>query len=503
MFRQSGEWDTIIRTNNKKKSNIKNRLFKSMRARIIFITILVSVIPLIVFNIFIHNTVKSNLIAQKTERLQTHNTILKNYIISENYLETKSSNIINVELAQLAAGYDGHIEIIDSSFNIIKDSYNLDDGKTSVVSDVLKASKGENVSSYNAKEEYLEFALPITVSNTVVDGNDEETEVSTVIGVIYARYSTNDVNTLVSKINVYNYLFDVILLLIVIGIAILVSDSMVKPFKQLEKHVEKIASGRFDERIHIKSYSEVEQICDAFNNMTDKIEQLEDSRQEFVSNVSHELKTPITSMKVLADSLLLQESIPEELYKEFLADIVKEIDRENNIITDLLSLVKMNKENVDLNISSVSINDLLELILKRLRPIAVEKNIELVLESFRPVVADIDEVKFTIAISNLVENAIKYNVMDGWVRVSLNSDQTYFYVKVSDSGIGIPKEDTERIFDRFFRVDKARSRETGGTGLGLAITKSAILMHRGSIKVHSKEGEGTTFTVRVPLKYIP
>ena len=230
---------------------------------------------------------------------------------------------------------------------------------------------------------------------------------------------------------------------------------------------------------------------------------LDESRQEFVSNVSHELKTPLTSMKVLADSLVGQQGIPEELYQEFMSDITAEIDRENKIITDLLSLVKMDKKAADVNITHMDINQLLEDILKRLRPIADKRNIDLILDCFRPVEADVDEVKFTLAISNLVENGIKYNVDDGWVRVSLDADHKYFYITVADSGMGIPEDSIERIFERFYRVDKSHSKEIGGTGLGLAITKSSIAMHHGAIKVFSREGEGTTFSVRIPLSYIP
>ena len=124
------------------------------------------------------------------------------------------------------------------------------------------------------------------------------------------------------------------------------------------------------------------------------------------------------------------------------------------------------------------------------------------IETFRPVTAEVDEMKLTLALSNLVENAIKYNKENGWVHISLNVDHKYFYVKIEDSGIGIPEEAQEHIFERFYRVDKSHSREIGGTGLGLAITRNAILMHRGAIKVYSKEGEGTTFTVRVPINYV-
>ena len=226
-------------------------------------------------------------------------------------------------------------------------------------------------------------------------------------------------------------------------------------------------------------------------------------RQEFTANVSHELKTPITSIRVLADSLMGMEDAPKELYQEFMHDISDEIDRESKIIDDLLTLVRMDKASSELSCTQVQINGLIEMVLKRLRPIARKRNIELIFESKRDVTADIDEVKFSLAINNLVENAVKYNKEDGWVRVTLDADHKFFYLKVADSGIGIPAEFKERVFERFYRVDKARSRETGGTGLGLAITRSVVLMHHGAIRVDSVEGEGSTFMVRIPLIYIP
>ena len=244
------------------------------------------------------------------------------------------------------------------------------------------------------------------------------------------------------------------------------------------------------------------ELSDAFNKMSGRMKTLDDSRNEFVSNVSHELKTPLTSMKVLADSLLLQEDAPVELYKEFMGDMSEEIERENKIINDLLSLVKMDKTASTMNIKLENMNELVEKILKRLRPIAATRNVELVFESFRPVSAEVDETKISLAISNLVENAIKYNNENGWVHVSLNADHKNCYIEVADSGIGIPAEAQEHIFERFYRVDKSHSREIGGTGLGLAIARNAVVMHRGAIKVFSQPSEGTTFTIRIPLNYV-
>jgi signal transduction histidine kinase len=162
----------------------------------------------------------------------------------------------------------------------------------------------------------------------------------------------------------------------------------------------------------------------------------------------------------------------------------------------------MDKKAQKLNITAIDINNLTELILKRLRPLARKKNVEVVFESIRSVIAEVDEVKMTLIITNLVDNAIKYNKEHGWVKVVLDADHQNFLFEISDSGIGIPEEDLTHIYDRFYRVEKSHSREIGGTGLGLAITRSAVLMHRGSIAVTSIMGEGSCFTVKIPLIYL-
>ena len=313
---------------------------------------------------------------------------------------------------------------------------------------------------------------------------------------------TEDVQESRNALSQQVFLLQVGMVFVILGIAFYTSRMLVKPFEKVTKSLEEMTGGFAEQDISILDYKETQLLSDAYNRMLKRMKTLDDSRQEFVSNVSHELKTPITSMKVLADSLLMQEDVPVELYKEFMSDIAEEIDRENKIINDLLSMVKMDRKSADVNIQETGINEILERLLKRLRPIAAKRDIELVLESFKPVRAEVDETKLALALSNLIENAIKYNKEEGWVHVSLNSDHKYFYVKVEDSGIGIPQEAQEHIFERFYRVDKSHSREIGGTGLGLAITRGAILLHRGAIRVYSKEGEGTTFTVRIPLVHV-
>ena len=266
----------------------------------------------------------------------------------------------------------------------------------------------------------------MTVPITVKDG------VGTVQGVMMASISMDEINASVSILEQKGTFLMAIISALVLAVGYILAGMLVKPFNKITRAIENISAGYMDEDISVPDYVETQLITNAFNEMMVKVRTLDESRQEFVSNVSHELKTPLTSMKVLADSLVGQENMPVELYQEFMQDITEEIDRENEIITDLLALVKMDKKASNLNIEMVNINDMLELILKRLKPIAAERNIRLLVDSFRPVNAQIDEMKLTLAFTNLVENGIKYNVEDGWVRISLNADHKNIYVLVAD-----------------------------------------------------------------------
>lgn len=486
-FIRSGEWVTISRG----KGRFKKNILKSLKFRILVILIVIGILPSIILKNGILTNYENRTVSQRSNTVRNQLYILCNQISSEDYIRNTKNETINGELTQLANLYEGRILILNNRFRVVKDTYNLDEDKTVVSEEAIKAFRGNENTHYDKKNKYIEILVTI---------KDEGTKEP--IGVMIASISTNAV---VDSLEILNQ--KAMILLIIIALAVLIlgfilAGVVVRPFASVTKSIEELTDGFMDGIISIPDYTETQLISEAFNKMLSRMKNLDESRQEFVSNVSHELKTPLTSMKVLADSLIAQEEVPAELYKEFLTDIAEEIDRENKIITDLLSLVKLDKKSSDLKVESVNINELVELILKRLRPIAKRQNIELVLESFRPVIAEVDEVKLTLAISNLVENAIKYNKEDGWVHVSLNADHKYFYIKVADSGLGIPEDSLDSIFERFYRVDKSHSREIGGTGLGLAITRSSILMHRGAIKVHSKEGEGTTFTVRIPLNYI-
>ena len=456
--------------------------------RLIAITIVLAVVPLFIMRGTLLLNIQDKLWNERVDNIGRHSSYLASQIVKLNYFNDENVSIINNLISQLDSIYDGRVIVVDENFTVRKDSYSRINDKKVITPEVIACMGGQGSEpTYDKVYDMVETIVPVTDGGGVIRG------------AIIIDASTLDLTATYHSIQMMSFFIALGFSVVLVLLASVIGRAFTKPFKNVARSINRISEGYFDEEVQLKGYAEIEAISEAFNVMLKRLKDLEDSRQEFVSNVSHELKTPLTSMKVLADSLNTQGDAPVELYREFMQDIVVEIDRENTIINDLLSLVKMDKKAGDLNVSTVNINEMLELILKRLRPVAAKRGIELVLESFRTVTADCDEVKLTLAFSNLVENAIKYNVAGGWVQVSLDADHKYFYVKVSDSGIGIPEELQEKIFERLYRVDKARSRETGGTGLGLAITKNIILMHDGAIKVKSKEDEGTTFTVRIPL----
>lgn len=467
---------------------------KSLRFRLLLLFILIGTVPCLILRAGMLETYKKRAVSIRTSEILSQVKILANQVVSNDYLNYPSE-IIDAELAQLSNIYDGRVMIVDGGFRIIRDSYDLDTGKTIISKEVIESYYGQEIKKYDVENNYIELTVPLVQ-------NDEFTGEKRILGVMLVSVSTDSINLNREYLATNAFVIELICIGTVIFLAVLLSNYLVKPLHKMSKSIEEIQTGYGEDALKIDEYTETLQISNKLNEMLRQMKLIDDSRQEFVSNVSHELKTPLTSMKVLADSINSMGDAPIELYKEFMGDIGNEIERETKIINDLLSLVKMDKSAADLNITNMNINELLEQILRRLRPIAEKQNVELVLESFRPVSADVDEVKITLAFTNLIENAIKYNKPDGWVHVSLNADHQYMYLKVEDSGIGIPEESLEHIYERFYRVDKSHSREIGGTGLGLAITRSAILMHRGAIKVFSTEGEGTIFNVRIPLNYI-
>ena len=472
------------------------RIMRSFRFRIFLMLLVVGIIPGFAVRTAILSSYENRAISVRESEVMNQLSIIANHLITYNYMGDPSNEAVNAELEQMSNLYDGRILIIGGNFKAIKDTNGVSMGKTIISEEVIRCFKGQKVVNYDSKNGYIEMTTPINETVT-----DEETgeDVEIVRGVMLTSVSTDTLAMTLKILSRVAWTVDIVMIVIIFALAMLFSRILTKPFNKVTEAISEVKEGFSNEALSVPDYAETEHIVEAFNTVLKRMRALDESRQEFVSNVSHELKTPITSMKILAESLMGSEDVPNELYREFMEDIVGEIDREDKIISDLLTLVKLDKTNTNINPSETNINDMMEQILKRLKPIASLNNIELILESEREVVANVDEVKLNLAFTNLIENAIKYNKQDGSVHVALDCDHQFFTVTIKDTGIGIPEEEIEHIFERFYRVDKSHSREIGGTGLGLSIARNIIIMHRGTVSVESTPGQYSIFTVKVPL----
>ena len=384
---------------------------------------------------------------------------------------------------------DLRIIILDTRGIVVVDSGGLEEGNTLIAPEVMSVMQTPTaVTSIQPNGIVSYTAAPITNEN------------DRLIGIALLVSSVQDISDLVDIVSSQTGRLNLIAAGFAGVSALFVSYLILNPLKRLLKAVERMSEGYLDQRVKVTGNNEFSQLCRAFNNMNDRLEQVEKNREEFVSNVSHELKTPLTSIKVLSESILFQENVPDNTYKEFLQDINSEVGRMDGIINDLLTLVKLDQTTAFINISDVSIGNMVRDIVRRLNPLAGLKDISLHHDEQRDITIKADEMKLALAISNLVENGIKYTPRGGSVTISTGADHQHAYITVTDTGIGIAEEEQSKIFTRFYRVDKTRDRDTGGTGLGLSITHTTVLLHKGSIRVKSKEGEGTSFVVRIPIE---
>ena len=351
MYTQSGELVTISR--GKLYTKIRDKV-KSLRFYIVTMILLAGFVPGVCVYGTIIRTYETRAVSLRTAEIKNQCTILSNQLYSYHYLKDRSSEVIDASLTQLTNIYSGRVMVVDQNLEVVKDTYSLDEGKTNVSENVIRCMQGESTDYYDKKNQYIEVTSPIK--------NPDTGEID---GVLLASVSTDTIADSLRMLYSKGTAVFGAALVMILGAAFLIAERIVRPLRSMASEIEGVTDGYVDEVMHVDRFSETKVISTAFNKMLGRFKRLDESKEEFVSNVSHELRTPLASMKVLADSLVTQENVPIELYQEFMEDIAKEIDRENDIITDLLTLVKMDKTAQNLNIRQVQINDLLELILKK------------------------------------------------------------------------------------------------------------------------------------------
>lgn len=399
--------------------------------------------------------------------------------------EYKISQIM--ETMPIESGF--RVIITDSQTKVYYDSFNEESytGKMLLYEPITEVLvNNTNFSSYYEKnnEMVIEASVPII--------KDQKT-----IGSVLVTASGSDIDEIVNRVMWAIWLFGIAVVIVVFLLGVFIATLLTKPIVNLTAFIKNMPKDKL-QKCDLTSKDEVGDLVVAFNELIDRVDELEEKRRAFVSDASHELKTPLSIIKLLSDSLIQTPHPNPEFLREFLGDMGAEVERLTRIVQRLLDLTKMDQTD-RLNIDMVSIGDIVSDVYEKLEPLAQNKEIDFVLsKSDEDVLVPVDRDSITEAIYNIADNSIKYTENGGTVKIELMRDLGNILIRITDTGIGIPKDEIQKIFDRFYRVDKARARDTGGTGLGLSIAMDAVKLHGGYIEVSSEEEKGSVFTIILP-----
>ncbi len=471
----------------------------SVRWRMVAVYLLITVLALIAISGTVSGLMEEFLVSQRTETQLEATAELAEAIADDLY--AADTDELFSYIAERARDMGGRVLVLDSDSVVQVDTASRQNGSLLPYREVREVLRGGKDSAYgfhhisrSAQEGIFAFneesiwavyyTVPL-ITNGVVSG-----------AVLFSASIQDVVDSLMAVTQRITMVFGIVVIAMIVAVSIL-SGWLTRPIAELTSAIRRMGTQGYV-RVDVKGSSEIAELSSAFNRMSERIEDHDRTRNEFVANASHELKTPLATMKLLSETILYQDDPDPALMKEFFGDINHEVDRLTRIVSELLKLVQEDASAGGLNFETLRLDSLVEGVCGRLETLAENKNITLETDLV-PVEMQGDSMRLEQIVVNLVENAIKYTD-EGSVSVSVSDEGEWAVFAVKDTGIGIPEESIEHLFERFYRVDKARSRSTGGTGLGLSITEKLINLHGGSIEVKSRLGEGSTFTVQLPVR---
>ena len=405
-----------------------------------------------------------------------------------------SANLSGLEatLQNAAADAEGRILLIDAEGKIQLDTLSLTEGQRTAVPEALTVLSGSLPHAFGIHpmdgEEYAALCAA-----AMMDDNK-------VIGAVLLSIPVTELREALRQVEKQLMTIFIVVAIAASVAALIFAVTLTAPIKALNRTIRRMGKGDLSARVHVRTSGELKALADSYNAMAEKIENFDQSRSQFVQNASHELKTPLSTMKLLLENLIYQPDMPTELRAEFMQDINHEIDRLSGIITDLLTLTQMDEKSAALRMEELNFSALCKDILHAHQVSASKADLTLGGDIEPGIFLHGDTSKLSQVVYNLIDNAVKYTPEGGQVTVTLTADSREAVLTVRDNGIGIPEQDVAHIFDRFYRVDKARSRATGGTGLGLSIVRQIVQLHGGEITVTSAANKGSVFTVTLPLR---
>lgn len=448
-------------------------------------------LTLFLMNSFIQVSLTNTALQQRKEHLLTQGNIIANRVGPNLYAIDKEHTRLYLEkvIVNLSLELNSRVLVTDEKGLVLLDSYEEYLGRNlKSVREVGHALQGgSEVNQYRS----LDVGRVVYVGVPVLD---KGSLVGTVLVVSSLEEIFRETNATMRQ-----FLTLSLLSIIFTGIvSFFFADVISTPVERLTEVVRGVTQGRTGLRASETGNDELAKLSSSFNQMITRLEQIDDQRKQFVSNVSHELRTPLSSIKILSESLLHNQQASSDVYQEFLVDINTEVDRLNNIINSLLYLVDLEKEGMKLDYSLTYLNWLIRNVVAFLRPLGRQKNLDMHFDEQDECQIFLDKERIQQCLINIIANAIKFTPEGGAVHVMLYQEKDYAVIEVADTGIGIPPEKLPHIFDRFYRVDEARARNTGGSGLGLSISQQIVNLHEGTIDVQSSP-KGTCFYIRLPL----
>lgn len=446
-------------------------------------------ISMILLSTYILGVLTNNLYNTEMVNLYTKANIISDLIETPDGITPET----NVSINQILSGSKMRSMIVRPDFRVCLDTNEESDvmGKVIVREAVTKCmAEGEQahaVNKSNSDMTTMSVAVPL-ISN------------GETVGAVYLVQSLYDTDMTISNIRNNLIIFAVIISVLVAMLSLCLSLMTTAPIDNFISVSKEFSKGNFNVKAKEKGPLELVEMAKALNYMSAELDEYEQNRKKFVSDVSHELKTPLATIKLICDSIVTTDNPNPEMIQDFLGDLSDEVDRLTRIVERLLTLTKMDSNQENLSATPVDFVVMLNAIIRKLTPNAEAKNIVLYsdysVEALSPMLLDYD--KIWEAIYNIVDNAIKYTPEGGYVKLGLELSGKTVSVKIEDNGPGIPNEDKDRIFERFYRLDDSRARDTGGTGLGLAIAREAVVLHNGEIRVEDGKDGGSVFVINVP-----
>lgn len=456
--------------------------------------IAVTLMTLILMSTYIIGILSDNLYSEETNKLYAKANIISQMACEvwdsdeENLLFLRFEDIITRSLA----GTNIRGVITNNSYTVLYDTNSEANmtGKVFMRSVLKRALDGEQADSmFNA-----DSGKTATVAVPVENGTE-------IIGGVYLAENVSSISDTIRAIKTSLIVFCVMIVFVLGILSIGISYIITQPFSEFTEVARAISKGDFSRRASVKGMDEIAQMGQALNYMCDELNALDEKRKNFVSDVSHELKTPMAGIKLLCDTLVEAGNPDMETVREFLGDMSQEIDRLTRLINRLLTLSRLDAGQ-NQSCSDVDICPLCRGVVRSLGKLSVDKAIVPVLDTGGLdrliIIADYD--KIYEAVYNIVDNAIKYTPAGGRVIVRVAEADGMCVIEVEDNGPGIPDDEKTKIFDRFYRLDDSRARDTGGTGLGLAISKEAIMLHGGTIDVTDAPEGGSVFRICLPKR---